>query len=469
MVNKKKNIALNPSWGGRFENAVNRLAISYTSSIDVDKRLYEQDILGSMKYALALKEAKVIKNIDYFKISKGLKSILKEIESGKFQWKEELEDVHMNIENSLKRKIGNAAKKLHTGRSRNDQVSTDLRLFVLKSIDEMGELISNVQTTILNKAKRHCDDLMPGFTHLQVAQPVTFGHHLMAWYEMLSRDFARLQDTKKRTSIMPLGSGALSGNRYNIDRQKLAKRLNFDGISNNSIDAVSDRDFSIELLSNISILGIHLSRISEELILWSSSQFNYVDLPDEFCTGSSIMPQKKNPDVSELMRGGSSRTISNLMGLLALMKGLPLAYNRDMQEDKNFVFDSLDYSKSSLELLSLIIKRMIVNTKKMREDCQLGHITATELADYLVLKGLPFRKAHEVVGKIVAFANKNHIQIFEVELVKLRRFSKLISEDVFTFIKPEEAIKNKNSIGGTSPKEVLKQIRKAEKLIALRK
>tara|TARA_B100001750_G_scaffold229231_1_gene224417 strand:- start:1263 stop:2069 length:807 start_codon:yes stop_codon:yes gene_type:complete len=268
---------------------------------------------------------------------------------------------------------------------------------------------------------------------------------------------------------MPLGSGALSGNRYNIDRQKLAKRLNFDGISNNSIDAVSDRDFSIELLSNISILGIHLSRISEELILWSSSQFNYVDLPDEFCTGSSIMPQKKNPDVSELMRGGSSRTISNLMGLLALMKGLPLAYNRDMQEDKNFVFDSLDYSKSSLELLSLIIKRMIVNTKKMREDCQLGHITATELADYLVLKGLPFRKAHEVVGKIVAFANKNHIQIFEVELVKLRRFSKLISEDVFTFIKPEEAIKNKNSIGGTSPKEVLKQIRKAEKLIALRK
>ncbi len=469
MVNKKKNIALNPSWGGRFKNAVNRLAINYTSSINVDKRLYEQDILGSMKYALALKEAKVIKNIDYLKISKGLKAILKEIESGKFQWKEELEDVHMNIENSLQRKIGNAAKKLHTGRSRNDQVSTDLRLFVLKSIDEMGELISNVQTTILDKAKRHYDDLMPGFTHLQVAQPVTFGHHLMAWYEMLNRDFARLQDTKKRTSIMPLGSGALSGNRYNINRQKLAKRLNFDGISNNSIDAVSDRDFSIELLSNISILGIHLSRINEELILWSSSQFNYVDLPDEFCTGSSIMPQKKNPDVSELMRGGSSRAISNLMGLLTLMKGLPLAYNRDIQEDKNFVFDSLDYSKSSLDLLSLIIKRMIVNTKKMREDCQLGHITATELADYLVLKGLPFRKAHEVVGKIVAFANKNQIQIFEVELGKLRKFSKLISEDVFTFIKPEEAIKNKNSIGGTSPKEVLRQIRNAEKRIASRK
>lgn len=469
MTNKKKNIAVNPSWGGRFENAVNKLTVSYTSSIDVDKRLYEQDILGSLKYALALKEAKVIKNIDYLKISKGLKAILMEIESGRFQWKEELEDVHMNIEDALKRKAGNSAKKLHTGRSRNDQVSTDLRLFVLKSIDEMGELISNVQTTILDKAKRHYADLMPGFTHLQVAQPVTFGHHLMAWYEMLSRDFARLQDTKKRTSIMPLGSGALSGNRYNIDRQKLAKRLNFDGISNNSIDAVSDRDFSIELLSNISILGMHLSRINEELILWSSSQFNYVDLPDEFCTGSSIMPQKKNPDVSELMRGGSARTISNLMGLLTLMKGLPLAYNRDMQEDKNFVFDSLDYSKSSLELLSLIIKRMIVNTKKMKEDCQLGHITATELADYLVLKGLPFRKAHEVVGKIVAFANKNHIQIFEVELGKLRKFSKFISEDVFTFIKPEEAIKNKNSIGGTSPKEVLKQIRNAEKRIALRK
>ncbi|MBI80780.1 MAG: argininosuccinate lyase [Gammaproteobacteria bacterium] len=469
MTNKKKNTVVNPSWGGRFENAVNRLAVSYTSSIDVDKRLYEQDILGSLKYALALKEAKVIKNIDYLKISKGLKAILKEIESGRFQWKEELEDVHMNIEDALKRKAGNAAKKLHTGRSRNDQVSTDLRLFVLKSIDEIGGLISSVQTTILGKAKKHYADLMPGFTHLQVAQPVTFGHHLMAWYEMLNRDFARLEDTKKRTSIMPLGSGALSGNRYNIDRQKLAKRLNFNGISNNSIDAVSDRDFSIELLSNLSILGIHLSRINEELILWSSSQFNYVELPDEFCTGSSIMPQKKNPDVSELMRGGSSRTISNLMGLLTLMKGLPLAYNRDMQEDKNFVFDSLDYSKSSLELLSLMIKRMIVNTKKMKEDCQLGQLTATELADYLVLKGLPFRKAHEVVGKIVAFANKNHIQIFEVDLTKLRKFSKLISEDVFTFIKPEEAIKNKNSIGGSAPREVLKQIKKAEKQTASRK
>ena len=247
---------------------------------------------------------------------------------------------------------------------------------------------------------------MPGFTHLQLAQPVTFGHHLMAWYEMLNRDFSRLQDTKKRASSMPLGSGALSGNRYKLDRKLLAKRLSFDGISNNSIDAVSDRDFSLELLSAISILGVHLSRINEELIIWSSSQFNYIDLPEEFCTGSSIMPQKKNPDVSELMRGGSARTMSNLMGLLVLMKGLPLAYNRDMQEDKRFIFDSLDYSNSSLELLALMIKGMSVNTKKMKQDCELGHITATELADYLVLKGLAFRKAHELVGKIVAHADK---------------------------------------------------------------
>jgi len=468
MVSKKSKTS-NPLWGGRFANEVNKLAVSYTSSVEQDKRLYQEDIIGSMKYALALKEAKVITSNDYSKILKGLKAIQKEIETGKFEWKEELEDVHMNIEDALKRKAGNAAKKLHTGRSRNDQVSTDLRLFVLKSIDEICKLISRVQASLVAKAKKHHSDLMPGFTHLQVAQPITFGHHLMAWYEMLNRDYCRFQDTKKRASSLPLGSGALSGNRYKLDRKLLAKRLNFDRISNNSIDAVSDRDFSLELLSNISILSVHLSRINEELIIWSSSQFNYVDLPEEFCTGSSIMPQKKNPDVSELMRGGSARAISNLMGLLVLMKGLPLAYNRDMQEDKRFVFDSLDYSNSSLELLALMIKGMTVNTKQMKLDCELGHITATELADYLVLKGVAFRKAHELVGKIVAYANKQKKQIFELTLKELKRHSILIDKDVMTFIKPEEAIRNKDSIGGTAPKQVLKQINNAKKELTSRK
>ncbi len=468
MVTKKKEVT-NPSWGGRFDKSTSNLTISYTSSLTEDKRIYKEDIIASMKYALALKEAKVITKKDYDKIFRGLKTIQREIESNKFEWKEELEDVHMNIEDSLKRKAGKAARKLHTGRSRNDQVSTDMRLFVNASVDKICKLINQVQRSLIGKAKRHYKDLMPGFTHLQIAQPVTFGHHLMAWFEMLNRDYSRLLDSKKRTNIMPLGSGALSGNSFKLDRKRLATRLNFDGISNNSIDAVSDRDFSLELLSNLSILGVHLSRISEEIIVWSSSQFNYVNLPEEFCTGSSIMPQKKNPDVSELMRGGSAKSISNLMGLLTLMKGLPLAYNRDMQEDKGFIFDSIDYSTSSLSLLSLIVKDMVINTNKMKEDCQLGHITATELSDYLVLKGMAFRQSHQVVGKIVNYANKKKKQIFELSLTELRKFSKLINSDIFNFIHPEEALSRKTSYGGTAPKQVLKQINKAKKQLASRK
>tara|TARA_Y100001960_G_scaffold253162_1_gene270503 strand:+ start:177 stop:1583 length:1407 start_codon:yes stop_codon:yes gene_type:complete len=465
----KKSKATNPSWGGRFEDSVNKLTVSYTSSLDQDKRIYQEDIIGSMKYAQALKEAKVITATDYSKILKGLKTIRKEIESGKFEWKDELEDVHMNIEDSLKRKAGRAARKLHTGRSRNDQVSTDMRLFVNTSVDKICNQISQVQKSLVNKAKKHHTDLMPGFTHLQMAQPVTFGHHLMAWFEMLNRDYSRLLDSKKRNNIMPLGSGALSGNSYKLNRKLLAKRLNFDGISNNSIDAVSDRDFCLELLANLSILGVHLSRISEEIIIWSSSQFNYINLPEEFCTGSSIMPQKKNPDVSELMRGGSAKTISNLMGLLTLMKGLPLAYNRDMQEDKGFIFDSIDYSTNSLNLLSLIVKDMVINTKKMKKDCQLGQITATELSDYLVLKGMAFRQSHQVVGKIVNLANKKNKQIFELSIAELRKFSKLIDRDVFKFIDPEEAVSRKTSYGGTAPKQVLKQITIAKRQLASRR
>jgi len=310
---------------------------------------------------------------------------------------------------------------------------------------------------------------MPGFTHLQLAQPVTFGHHLLAWYEMLERDYSRLTDTKNRISTLPLGSGALSGIRYNLNRNKIAKRLSFRKVTKNSIDAVSDRDFAIEFLSCTCMLGLHLSRMSEEIIIWSSSQFGYVEIPEEFCTGSSIMPQKKNPDVVELLRGGSSKTIANLIGIVSLLKNQPLAYNRDMQEDKGFVFESIDYCISSLEVFSSLIEGLKVNRKRMEADCNLGQITATELADYLVLKGVTFRKAHSMVGKIVMYAERNKLQIFDLSLEQLKKFSKKIDKDVFSFLLPSESIKSRNLEGGTAPKQVLRQAKKARKILTARK
>ena len=460
-----KKTTTNPLWGGRFTNAASELTQEYTSSIDVDKRLYKEDIKGSLAYALALKEAKVISTKDYSKISKGLKSILQEIEAGKFQWDKGLEDVHMNIESALVKKAGNSAKKLHTGRSRNDQVSTDLRLHLDGVIKDILILINQAQSSIVEKASVHSADIMPGFTHMQIAQPVTFGHHLMSWFEMLERDFSRFTDTKDRMSVLPLGSAALAGSRFKIDREKLAKRLDFNSTSNNSMDAVSDRDFVIEFTANSSILGVHLSRICEELVIWSSSQFNYVQLSDEFCTGSSIMPQKKNPDVAELIRGGSSKTIASLMGLLSLMKNQPLSYNRDMQEDKEFIFSAADYCLSSLELFSHMVSGMNANTEKMKLDCNMGQITATDLADYLVERDVPFRRAHEVVGKIVKYAESKDLQIFDLSIGELRKFSNVISEDVKGYLDPAEAIKARNLKGGTAPVQVRSQVRRAQKLI----
>ena len=465
----KKKTTTNPLWGGRFTGAASKLVQDYTSSIDVDKRLYKEDIAGSLAYALGLKEAKVISVKDYSKISKGLKSILNEIESGKFQWDKSLEDVHMNIESALIKKIGNSAKKLHTGRSRNDQISTDLRLHLDAVIKNILNLINQVQLSIVEKAKVHAEDIMPGFTHMQIAQPVTLGHHLLSWFEMLERDFSRFSETKERMSVMPLGSAALAGSRFKIDREKLAKRLDFNSTSNNSMDAVSDRDFVIEFAANSSILGIHLSRICEELVIWSSSQFNYVQLSDEFCTGSSIMPQKKNPDVAELIRGGSSKTIASLMGLLSLMKNQPLSYNRDMQEDKEFIFLASDYCTSSLELFSHMISEMTANTERMKADCSMGQITATDLADYLVERDVPFRKAHEVVGKIVKHAESKNLQIFELPIRELQKFTKVISNDVKSYLDPQEAIKARNLKGGTAPMQVKKQVSRALKLIKNRK
>ena len=339
----------------------------------------------------------------------------------------------------------------------------------MEKTDDISNLLISLQESILLKAEIHADSIMPGLTHLQIAQPVTFGHHLMAWYEMLARDYSRLQDAKERMSVMPLGSAALSGTRFNIDRKLLAKKLGFKEISKNSMDAVSDRDFVLELASSLSIIGIHLSRVCEEIIIWSSSQYNYVNLSDEVCTGSSIMPQKKNPDMTELIRGGASKTIANLMGLLSLMKNLPLTYNRDLQEDKAFIFNSVDFTEDSLALLALVIEGMQPNTEKMRQDCFIGQITATDLADYLVEKNMPFRKAHEVVGKIVAHAETKKMQIFELEISELRKFTKLIEDDVVNYLNPEKTILARKQTGGTAPTQVKREIRVAKNSLSKRR
>jgi len=465
----KKEKKVNPLWGGRFKSGTNDLAQSFSASVDVDKRLFEADIKGSIAYAEILKKAKLINTAELSKIKKGLNKILEEIKQESFNWDPALEDVHMNIESRLVKIVGVAAKKIHTGRSRNDQVATDLRLFLMTKTHDIQNLLTLLEECILKKAEQNIESLMPGLTHLQIAQPVTFGHHLMAWREMLSRDYARLEDAKQRMSVLPLGSAALSGTRFDIDRKLLAEKLGFKEISRNSMDAVSDRDFVLELASVLSILGVHLSRICEEIIIWTSSQFNYVNLSDEVCTGSSIMPQKKNPDMAELIRGGSSKTIANLIGLLSLMKNLPLTYNRDMQEDKEFIFNSVDFAEDSLALLSLIIDGMEPNIEKMKQDCFTGQITATDLADYLVEKNMPFRQAHEVVGKIVAYAESKEVQIFELDITELKKFSKLIEKDVIGYLNPEKTVLSRRQTGGTAPSQVRKEIKIAKRALSKRK
>ena len=465
----KKGKKVNPLWGGRFDSGINELAQSFSASIDIDKRLFEADIKGSIAYAEVLKDAKLINASELSKIKKGQAKILKEIQEDKFHWDPALEDVHMNIESRLVKVAGAAAKKIHTGRSRNDQVATDLRLFLRHKIADLLNLLTLLQKSIVRKAEENSETIMPGFTHLQIAQPVTFGHHLMAWYEMLSRDYSRLQDANERMSVLPLGSAALSGTRFDINRELLKRKLGFKEISKNSMDAVSDRDFVLELASVLSIIWIHLSRICEEIVIWSSSQFNYVELSDEVCTGSSIMPQKKNPDMAELIRGGSSKTIANLTGLLALMKNLPLTYNRDLQDDKEYIFSSIDFSEDSLALLTVVVNGMEPNKAKMKQDCFQGQITATDLADYLVEKNMPFRQAHEVVGKIVALAESKNLQIFELDFSELRKFSKLILEDVKDYLDPQKTILSRKQTGGTAPSQVKKEIKKAKLTLERRK
>jgi argininosuccinate lyase len=457
----------NTSWGGRFKKQTAEKAQKFSSSIIVDKKLYKEDISGSVAYAEALQSAGVINKSELAKIKSGLKQIKQKIESDKFNWQEALEDVHMNIESALEKIIGSAAKKLHTGRSRNDQVVTDLKLHLLEKSKEIKSCITDLLEVLVLKAESEVDTLMPGFTHMQIAQPITLGHHLMAWFEMLSRDLDRFEECEIRLKISPLGSGALAGNKFKINRMKLAKSLGFSEITKNSIDAVSDRDYVIEMLFNISLMGVHLSRISEELIIWSSSQFDYVDLPEELCTGSSIMPQKKNPDMAELVRGGSSKTIGNLVTLLSLIKNQPLSYNRDNQEDKGPLFDSIEYALGSLDITTAMIAGAKFNHDSMLTDVYDGHICATDLAEYLVMKGIPFRDAHAISGKAVQLAETSDLLLSELSLKDLKKLNTLIEKDVFKHLDPLKSITSKSSVGGTAPSQVLKQIVQAKNKLKL--
>ncbi len=455
-------------WGGRFTEATDAFVERFTASVDFDRRLYQQDIDGSLAHAKMLAKADILSAQELQQIQAGLEAIRQEILDGKFEWSIALEDVHMNIESALTARIGDVGKKLHTGRSRNDQVATDIRLYVRDEIDQIAQLISRLQLALVNVAEAEADTIMPGFTHLQTAQPVSFGHHMMAWYEMLSRDYGRLQDCRKRANLSPLGAAALAGTSYPIDRNFTAEQLGFDGPTRNSLDSVSDRDFAIELASFASLLMTHLSRFSEELVLWTSAQFNFIELPDRFCTGSSIMPQKKNPDVPELVRGKTGRVHGHLISLLTLMKSQPLAYNKDNQEDKEPIFDLVDTVKGCLYAYSEMMPAVICNKDIMYAAAKQGYATATDLADYLVKKGMPFRDAHEVVGKSVAFGIEQKKDLAELTLQELKTFSDLIEEDIFQVLTLEGSISSRDHIGGTAPKQVLSAVQLAKADIANR-
>ena len=455
----------NQSWGGRFSEPVDAFVARFTASVDFDQRLYKHDIQGSIAHATMLAKVSVLTEAERDAIIEGLNAIRGDIEAGQFDWRVDLEDVHMNIEAKLTERIGITGKKLHTGRSRNDQVATDIRLWLREEIDViLGELI-RLQTGLLDQAERHNAVIMPGFTHLQTAQPVTFGHHLLAWFEMLQRDRERLIDCRKRVNRMPLGSAALAGTTYPIDRSITCELLGFEAISGNSLDGVSDRDFAIEFCAAAALAMMHLSRFSEELVLWTSAQFNFIALPDRFCPGSSIMPQKKNPDVPELVRGKSGRVYGHLMGLLTLMKSQPLAYNKDNQEDKEPLFDAVDTLRDSLRAFADMIPAIEPKVEAMREAALRGFSTATDLADYLVRKGIPFRDCHEIVGHAVKYGVDSGKDLAEMSLEELRRFSDQIEQDVFEVLTLEGSVNARDHIGGTAPAQVLAAVQRGRALL----
>ncbi|MFI3187834.1 MAG: argininosuccinate lyase, partial [Methylococcaceae bacterium] len=438
----------------RFSQATDAFVEIFTASVDFDQRMAGQDIEGSVAHAKMLCACGILTEQECDAILTGLSQIAEEISSGKFIWSVQQEDVHMNIEARLTDLIGIAGKKLHTGRSRNDQVATDIRLYLRSEIKQIAAQLTRLQTAILDLAEQHSDTIMPGFTHLQVAQPITFGHHLMAWFEMLSRDQERLQDCCKRVNINPLGSAALAGTSYPIDRQMTSDLLDFSRPSANSLDSVSDRDFAIEFTAAGSLIMMHLSRFSEELILWSSAQFDFIDMPDAFCTGSSIMPQKKNPDVPELVRGKTGRVTGHLVALLMLMKSQPLAYNKDNQEDKEPLFDTADTLINCLRAYADMVPHLVAKKANMYNSAKRGFATATDLADYLVRKGMAFRDAHEVVGLAVRLGLESQRDLSELALAELQQFSGLITEDVFAYLTLEGSVAARKHIGGTAPDTV---------------
>ncbi len=450
------------AWSARFSEPVSELVKRYTASVNFDKRLAFADIQGSLAHAEMLHAVGILESQDLASIQKGLGQIRTEIEAGTFEWQLDLEDVHLNIEARLIKLIhdagdGDAGKRLHTARSRNDQVATDIRLWLRGEIDRISDLLRALQHALATLASVHAATIMPGFTHLQVAQPVTFGHHLMAYVEMFARDAERMQDARKRVNRLPLGAAALAGSSYPVDRERVARTLGFEGVCQNSLDAVSDRDFAIEFCSAASLVMIHISRLSEELILWMSPRVGFIDLPDRFCTGSSIMPQKKNPDVPELARGKTGRVMGHLVALLTLMKGQPLAYNKDNQEDKEPLFDTVDTLSDTLTIFAEMVSGIQVKSDRMLQAASEGFSTATDLADYLVKKGLPFRDAHEAVAHAVRKASDVSKDLSDLTLSELQAFSPLISADVYEILKLEGSVAARNHLGGTAPQQVSSQ------------
>jgi len=460
---KAKNPAL---WSGRFSEPVSELVKRFTASVDFDRRLAEFDIDGSLAHARMLAACNILGKEDLAAIENGLAQIRGEIRAGAFEWSLDAEDVHLNIEKRLTALVGDAGKRLHTARSRNDQVATDVRLYLRASIDDIIELLQSVQRALIELASQHTSTIMPGFTHMQVAQPVSYAHHLMAYFEMLARDAQRMGDCRKRVNRLPLGSAALAGTSFPINRQMVAKELGFDGVCENSLDAVSDRDFAIEFCSAAALTMTHLSRFCEELIIWMNPRFAFVDLADRFCTGSSIMPQKKNPDVPELIRGKTGRVNGHLVALLTLMKGQPLAYNKDNQEDKEPLFDTVDTLTACLRVFADMVGGIKVNAAAMRRAALEGFATATDLADYLVKKGLPFREAHEAVAQAVKFADGRHCDLADLKLEELQQFSALVEKDVFAALTLEGSLESRSHIGGTAPARVKAAIAKARKTVS---
>ena len=452
-------------WAGRFKKGTHKVAEKFSASIDFDQRLYKEDIQGSIAHATMLAEKGIILKKESDKIIKGLKQIKKEIESGKFPFREEFEDIHLNIEKRLIEKIGDVGGKIHTARSRNDQIALDMRLYLRGEINEIITLIKTISERLVELSYENIDAMIPLYTHIQRGQPVLLSHQLMALYEMLKRDRARYVDCLQRVNVMPLGAGAGAGTTFPIDRKLVAKLLGFPEVTKNSIDTVSDRDFIIEFISASSTLMMHLSRISEEFVLWSTKEFDFVDMGDEFTTGSSIMPQKRNPDMAELIRGKTGRVYGNLVTILTIMKGLPFSYNRDMQEDKEPMFDTVDTVKSCLEVLSEMLQVIVFKHENMKRALDEGFITATDVADYLSRKGMPFRQSHEVTGKIVGYAEEKGRELMNLHISEYQMFSNLFDEDLYDFITLDGSIKSRKSYGGTAKKNVVKMIKLAKKEI----